>query len=1833
MKKSCTFFNTYFKTGIKYCIAVILFFSGYKSFGQACTGSIVVDASSAPTIDGIIDIAWAKAPATQITKLVNGTLQSDYSAQWRAMYDNSFLYVLIEVKDAGLKHDGTPSDDDAIEIFVDGAHNGGASYDANDFKFGFQLQFPTLQPTIYGSGSLAGVSAKMPDVPGGYLLEVAIPWSTIGGVATSGRQIGFDINIHDDDNGGPKEATSGWFSTSNQLSVNPGLFGTVTLTQCVNPLNLIAAHTDPNCGSSADGTMTLSGSNGTTPYTYSKDGTTFVSSGNFTGLSAGTYKVAVKDGTGIRIDSTIILETAGSTLKVNNDTTVCAGSPVTLSVSGGGTYTWTASPADPTLTATSSATPTVSPIVTTTYTVTSPTVGSNLIANSGFEGGNTGFTTDYTYTTGSTFSSQTYSINANPEIQNSFFTTCGDHTTGTGKMMVIDGAANPSAKMWRQSVPVIPNSNYVFSYWMQTVADNPTTGDDHPAKLDTKINGSSLGVATSPVMGLPCGNWVQKIYSWNSGASTSADIIIYDLETSAGGNDFAIDDISFSTGCVASKTVTITIDVPVAPSVSVTQPDCATPTGAIKVTSTEAGATYSFNDGVSFQASPTSLPLAQNATYKVKVKNAIGCVSPATLVTLISQPPTPAAPATDPTQPTCTTSTGSIEVTSIAVGSTYSFDNGVTFQSSAISSALAANTTYQVKVQNATGCISPASSVAINAQPLTPAAPSATPTQPTCTTATGTIEVTSIAAGLTYSFDNGANFQASSISDPLPANTTYQVKVKNAAGCISPARSVTLNAQPGAIAAPTTDPTHPTCTTSTGTIEVTSTATGLTYSFDNGINFQASAISSALNGGTTYQAKVKNASGCISPATPTTLNAQPLTPSAPTTNPTQPTCTTATGTIEVTSTVVGSTYSFDNGINFKSSAISNALNGGTTYQVKVKNLSGCISLASSVPLNAQPLTPLAPATDPTQPTCTTAQGIIEVTSTAAGSTYSFDNGINFQSSSISNALNGGTTYQVKIKNASGCISPAASVSLNAQPLPPSAPTTNPTHPTCTTATGTIEVTSTAVGSTYSFDNGINFQASAISNALNGGSTYQVKVKTASGCISPASSVALNNAPAGPIAPTTNPIHPTCTMATGNIEVTSIAAGSSYSFDNGINFQSSAISNALPGNIIYQVKIKNAAGCISPASSVALNAQPSTPLAPTTNLVHPTCTTTTGTIEVTSIAAGSSYSFDNGINFQSSAISNALPGNITYQVKVKNTAGCISPASSVALNAQPSTPLAPTVSKTDPTCTTPTGTIEVTSTAAGSTYSFDNGINFQTSAISSPLTGGATYQVKVKNISGCISPATSVTLGVQPAPPSPPIAMPTQPICTTFTGTIEVTSAAAGLTYSFDNGSNFQSSSISNPLPGGATYQVKVKTDAGCLSSATPVTLVLLPIPSAPSVKVNQPTCTITTGTIEVTSVATGLTYSFDNGINFQSANISNLLTAGNTYQVIVKNNSGCLSAPTSATINPQPLTPTAPATSVEEPNCTTSTGKITVTSIETGATYSFDNGVSFQSSAISSPLTAGVSYQVKIKSSAGCISPAMTASISNAPASVNAPSTTSVVYCQNETAVSLATSASGTNLKWYTNPVGGIGSTTAPTPATTAPLTTSYFVSQSDGVCESPRAILTVMVTKSPVAYAGGPEVRFIEGDPVRLKGNASGDNITIKWSPDIAISSTSIVQPVVKPTTTIRYYMTVTTEGGCAAYDTVDVILVERVFIPNIFSPNGDGIYDKWIIDKIDQYPTAHVKIFNRYGQLLSESVGAIKPWDGTYQGKPVPVGAYYYVIKLKDEEVPIGGSISLIR
>jgi len=158
-----------------------------------------------------------------------------------------------------------------------------------------------------------------------------------------------------------------------------------------------------------------------------------------------------------------------------------------------------------------------------------------LIVNGDFELGNTGFTTQYTYTTDLS-ASRTIVVGIDPQRYNPRAVSYGDHTLGFGRMLIANGAEQDDVTIWQQTVSVAPNTPYVFCYWLSNWTDN----DIRLAQIKCIINGVELGIGWAPAA---TGQWIFVFHRWNSGANSQATIRLVNKIRAQVSNDFAIDDI------------------------------------------------------------------------------------------------------------------------------------------------------------------------------------------------------------------------------------------------------------------------------------------------------------------------------------------------------------------------------------------------------------------------------------------------------------------------------------------------------------------------------------------------------------------------------------------------------------------------------------------------------------------------------------------------------------------------------------------------------------------------------------------------------------------------------------------------------------------------------------------------------------------------------------------------------------------------------------------------------------------------------------------------------------------------------------------------------------------------------------------------------------------------------------------------------------------------------------------------------------------------------------------------------------------------------------------
>jgi gliding motility-associated-like protein len=194
----------------------------------------------------------------------------------------------------------------------------------------------------------------------------------------------------------------------------------------------------------------------------------------------------------------------------------------------------------------------------------------------------------------------------------------------------------------------------------------------------------------------------------------------------------------------------------------------------------------------------------------------------------------------------------------------------------------------------------------------------------------------------------------------------------------------------------------------------------------------------------------------------------------------------------------------------------------------------------------------------------------------------------------------------------------------------------------------------------------------------------------------------------------------------------------------------------------------------------------------------------------------------------------------------------------------------------------------------------------------------------------------------------------------------------------------------------------------------------------------------------------------------------------------------------------------------------------------------------------------------------------------------------------------------------------------------------SFDVNVTTATCTL-NATVTVDTLQRPVVLVTADPLEVIEGGSSQL--TASGLD-TYSWTPPDNLSDPAISNPVATPTGTTLYTVTGTDSNGCIGQATVEVsvkgdIIVNKLTPSKFFSPdNGDDINNFWLIQKILDYPQCQVTVYDDKGIKVYESKPYVEDWNGTYKGKPLPDGVYYYIIRCDGEEkTPKSGSITLLR
>uniref|UniRef100_UPI003BF82389 beta strand repeat-containing protein n=1 Tax=Rubrolithibacter danxiaensis TaxID=3390805 RepID=UPI003BF82389 len=837
---------------------------------------------------------------------------------------------------------------------------------------------------------------------------------------------------------------------------------------------------------------------------------------------------------------------------------------------------------------------------------------------------------------------------------------------------------------------------------------------------------------------------------------------------------------------------------------------------------------------------------------------------------------------------------------------------------------------------------------------------------------------------------------------------TYTVTIKDAIGC---AKNVPIIiSQPNQLSL-TESHTSILCKGSTSTVVLAASGGTGTYKFRNGTGASQTQNIFAVTAGN-YTFYVTDANGCEKSVT-ITLTAPPaITAGAAVSsnyNGSQLSCNN-TSDGEITITASGGTgslsYSLDNGV-YQSSNVFTGVGAGT-HTISIKDANGC-STDVSITLTAPPAITAGAAVSSnyngSQLSCNnTADG--EITITASGGTgslsYSLDGGT-YQSSNVFTGVGAGT-HTISIKDANGC-STDVSITLTAPPAITAGVAVssnyNGSQLSCSASTDG-EITITASGGTgslsYSLDGG-TYQSSNIFTNVGAG-THTISIKDANGCSTPLS-ITITAPPAitasAAVSSNYNGSQLSCSASTDG-EITITASGGtgslSYSLDGGTYQSSNIFTNVGAGS--HTISIKDANGC-STDVSITLTAPSaitgSAAVSSNYNGSQLSCSVSTdGEITVTaSGGTGSlSYSLDGG-TYQSSNIFTGV-GAGSHTISIKDANGCSTDVS-ITLTAPPAIMASAAVSSdyngSQLSCNN-TADGEITITASGGTgslsYSLDGG-TYQSSNIFTGV-GAGSHTISIKDANGC-STDVSITLTA----PSAITASATvssnyngsQLSCNTSTDgeiTITASGGTGSLSYSLDGGT-YQSSNVFTNV-GAGTHTISIKDANGC-STPLSITITAPPVITASAAvssnyNGSQLSCN-NTADGEITITASGgtgsLSYSRDGG-TYQSSNIFTNVGAG-SHTISVKDANGCSTNVSITLTAPPAITASATVSSNyngSQLSCNnTADGEITITaSGGTGSlSYSLDGGT-YQSSNIFTNVGAG-SHTISVKDANGCSTP------------------------------------------------------------------------------------------------------------------------------------------------------------------------------------------------------------------------------------------------------------------
>jgi Secretion system C-terminal sorting domain/SprB repeat len=515
--------------------------------------------------------------------------------------------------------------------------------------------------------------------------------------------------------------------------------------------------------------------------------------------------------------------------------------------------------------------------------------------------------------------------------------------------------------------------------------------------------------------------------------------------------------------------------------------------------------------------------------------------------------------------------------------------------------------------------------------------------------------------------------------------------------------------------------------------------------------------------------------------------------------------------------------------------------------------------------------------------------------------YSITGGVPFQTSNIFNVNAGGSPYTItarEVANPFSCIV-TATVTVT-EPIALLAPVVNIVQPTCTNANAIVTISTVTTGLVFSVDNGAFIPYPTGGFLLTTG-IHTVQSRNSNNCTSPLTTFTISAQPITPPAPTVGTItQPNCTVSTGNVILNGLPTGNWVINPGTIagNTANFTVGTLAAGD--YNFTVTNSIGCTSVLSgNVLINNVVGAPIAPSINVVQPTCSISTGTLTINSATTGLIFSLDGGAfaAYPIGGYTGITSGN--HSLIAQNISGCLSPFANFVINMEPTAPSVPTVNVLQPSCTVATGTIFITSTTSGITFSFDGG-PFLSYPVGGFTTTAGTHSIAAQNSNGC-APSVINNIIVNPQPTSPSVSVSASAItCFGGNSTLTVVTSGGVLPYQYSlNGGAFQASNLFTVSAG--IFSITVKDVNGCTgSNNTTVTQ-----PTAIIASLSSGSIACNGGNTLLTVQATGGTGAFEYSLNngaFQTSNTFNVVAGVYTASVRLLANQLCTATTTALTV-------------------------------------------------------------------------------------------------------------------------------------------------------------------------------------------------------------------------------------------------------------------------------------------------------------------------------------------